>query len=127
MEPEEIRHARNQNLTALIVIGILIALVLALGVHQHITHRFTTEKWLAAPEERGRLVDDLLEKHPLMGMDMDEVFALLGEETSVPHENGKNFFYYYLGPERGLISIDSEWLVLTVEKNLVTAIDFATD
>ena len=127
MEPKEIRRARKQNITALIVIGVLITLVLALCLHRHITHQFTTEKWLAEPAERGKMVSDLLEEHPLMGMDMDEVFTLLGEETPVPHESGKTFYYYYLGPERGLISIDSEWMELTVEDDIVTAIRFVTD
>lgn len=127
MEPKEIRRARKQNMTALIVIGALIALVLALGIHQYITHSFTTEKWLAAPENRGKLVNDLLKDHPLIGTDTDAVFALLGEEMPVPHESGKTFYYYYLGPERGLISIDSEWMALTVEDGLVTDIQFVTD
>lgn len=127
MEPKEIRRARKQNMTALIVIGALLILLLTLCLRWHISHNFTTEKWLAAPEERGRLVNDLLQEHTLTGMDTDALFALLGEETPVPVESGKINYCYYLGPERGLISIDSEWLVLTVEENRVTAIDFATD
>ena len=127
MEPKEIRRARKQNMTALIVIGALLILLLTLSLRWHISHNFTTEKWLAEPENRGRLVNDLLQEHTLTGMDTDALFALLGEEMPVPVESGKINYCYYLGPERGLISIDSEWLVLTVEKNLVTAIDFATD
>ena len=127
MEPKEIRRARKQNLTALIIIGALLILLLTLCLRWHISHNFTTEKWLAEPESRGRLVNDLLQEHTLTGMDTDALFALLGEETPVPVESGKINYCYYLGPERGLISIDSEWLVLTVEENRVTAIDFTTD
>lgn len=61
------------------------------------------------------MVDDLVSSGRLDGLAKDQVVQLLGP----PHE--KNFpfgaticdIHYYLGPERGFIRIDSEWLFIT--------------
>ena len=62
--------------------------------------------------ERIRMVDDLIDSGKLDGLSRDDVEALLG-----PDEQGSGFFaewdaVYWLGPERSLFSIDSEWLVI---------------
>src|SRR5262245_35322630 len=67
---------------------------------------------------RLRMVDDLLRRHRLVGMAQAEVDELLG----VPPRTGyfRDYDYvYWLGPERGFISIDSEWLVLKFEQGRV--------
>jgi hypothetical protein len=60
---------------------------------------------------RLRMVDPLLESGRLEGLTRPQVLELLG-----PPDGGSYFrdwdFVYWLGPERGFISIDSEWLVL---------------
>lgn len=57
------------------------------------------------------MADDLVKKRKLIGLSRPEVVALLGEPSKT--EYFKEFdLVYYLGPERGFISIDSEWLVL---------------
>lgn len=60
---------------------------------------------------RLRMVDDLVAHHPLRGLTRDSVAGLLGEKDST--SSWKEWdVVYWLGPERGLIRIDSEWLVL---------------
>jgi hypothetical protein len=60
---------------------------------------------------RLRMADDLVENKKLIGLTRQEVVARLGEPPKT--EYFKEFdMVYYLGPERGFISIDSEWLVL---------------
>ena len=60
---------------------------------------------------RLRMADDLVENKKLIGLTRQEVVARLGEPPKT--EYFKEFdLVYYLGPERGFISIDSEWLVL---------------
>ena len=60
---------------------------------------------------RLRMADDLVENKTLIGLTRQEVVARLGEPPKT--EYFKNFdLVYYLGPERGFISIDSEWLVV---------------
>lgn len=61
----------------------------------------------------GRLamVDDLLARHPLRGLSRYSVERLLGPRDSTDYFREWDFVYW-LGPERGLVRIDSEWLVL---------------
>ena len=77
--------------------------------------RFDARAW-RDPEQveqgvRLRMVDDLLGRNLLTGRTRDEIAELLGE----PAPSGGFVEWgqvYWLGPERGFISIDSEWLVL---------------
>ena len=60
---------------------------------------------------RLRMADDLVDNQKLIGFTRQEVVARLGEPPKT--EYFKEFdMVYYLGPERGFMSIDSEWLVL---------------
>lgn len=60
---------------------------------------------------RLTMVDDLLTRHSLRGMSRDSVERLLGPRDSTDYFRDWDLVYW-LGPERGLIRIDSEWLVL---------------
>jgi outer membrane protein assembly factor BamE (lipoprotein component of BamABCDE complex) len=60
---------------------------------------------------RLRMADDLVNSQKLVGLTRQQVVELLGEPPKT--EYFKEFdLVYYLGAERGFISIDSEWLVL---------------
>ena len=60
---------------------------------------------------RLRMADDLVDNKKLIGLTRQEVVARLGVAPKT--EYFKEFdMVYYLGPERGFMSIDSEWLVL---------------
>lgn len=59
---------------------------------------------------RLTMVDDLLARHPLQGLSRDSVERLLGPRDSTEYWHEWDLVYL-LGPERGLISMDSEWLV----------------
>jgi len=62
---------------------------------------------------RLRMADDLVDNKKLIGLTRQEVVARLGEPPKT--EYFKEFdMVYYLGPERGFMSIDSEWLVLKI-------------
>jgi len=60
---------------------------------------------------RLSMVDDLLATHPLVGISRDSLQHLLGPSDSMTYWKEWDFVYW-LGPERGLIRLDSEWLVL---------------
>jgi len=60
---------------------------------------------------RIQMVDDLLKQHSLAGMTRDEVNALLGVPPKTRYFSDYEYVYW-LGPERGFMSIDSEWLAL---------------
>jgi hypothetical protein len=57
------------------------------------------------------MVDDLLAHHKLVGLSRTEVIALLGEDPRSEYFSDYDFVYW-LGPERGGVSTDSEWLVM---------------
>lgn len=60
---------------------------------------------------RLTMVDDLVTRHLLQGLGGDSVERLLGPSDSTDYFRDWDRVYR-LGPERGLIRIDSEWLVL---------------
>ncbi|HEY4257842.1 MAG TPA: hypothetical protein VGM66_11560 [Candidatus Udaeobacter sp.] len=62
---------------------------------------------------RLRMVDDLLRQYRLRGMRQDELIALLGEPPKTDYFSDYQIVYW-LGPERGFISIDSEWLAIWI-------------
>ncbi len=65
---------------------------------------------------RLRMADDLVDNKKLIGLTRQEVVARLGDPPKT--EYFKEFdLVYYLGPERGFISIDSEWLVLKLSRD----------
>jgi hypothetical protein len=73
-----------------------------------------------------RMVDDLLHRYRLQGMPRQEIENLLGKppETDYFHDYD---YVYWLGPERGFISLDSEWLCIKFENNVVTRADIRRD
>jgi len=60
---------------------------------------------------RLSMIDDLLDRYPLVGLGKDSIESLLGPRDSTGYFRDWDYVYW-LGPERGLVRIDSEWLVL---------------
>ena len=76
---------------------------------------------------RLRMVDDLLETHELQGLSRAELESLLGPADETGYFR-KWDLVYWLGPERGWIRIDSEWLVLRLDgKGRVSEYQLARD
>ena len=123
---EELRRAQKFNRIALLGLLAVFVVGAALGIARK-GHTFSTEQWQAEPAERTKIVDDLLENYSLVGMTEEEVLALLGQPSDETPFTEQNTLYYYLGDERGLISIDSEWLVITMEDGVVSSADITTD
>jgi hypothetical protein len=77
---------------------------------------------------RQRMVDDLLARGQLLGKRCEEVRQSLG--TPPPTDYFREYdLVYWLGPERGWFSIDSEWLVIKCSANggVVTEARLVTD
>ena len=62
------------------------------------------------------MADRLLARGKLMGNTRDEIVNLLGEPPATKYAEGWDVVYW-LGPERGFLSLDSEWLVLKPDGN----------
>jgi hypothetical protein len=58
---------------------------------------------------RLRMVDDLLDEGRLRGLERDSVLALLGSPETTTRWPDWDIIYW-LGPVRGVLRIDSEWL-----------------
>ena len=63
---------------------------------------------------RIRMVDDLLRRHSFGGMTREQLTAIVGEPDKTEYFKGWDLVYW-LGPERGFMSIDSEWLVFRLD------------
>jgi hypothetical protein len=63
---------------------------------------------------RGCMVDDLLARNQFRGQSHAQVVALLGEPRRTDYFSEYDLVYW-LGPERGMISVDSEWLVFRLD------------
>ncbi len=73
------------------------------------------------------MVDDLLARNDFQGKTRSEVTALLGEPPDTAYFQDWDMVYW-LGPERGLFSIDSEWLVFRLnDDSHVTDYQLVTD
>ncbi len=73
-----------------------------------------------------RMVDDLLNKKKLIGMSKSEINELLGMPPKTAYFSNYDYVYW-LGPERGLISIDSEWLAIKFENDKAIEAKIVTD
>ena len=82
--------------------------------------RFTPARWndstlaFGPAAIRGCVVDDLLRRERLRGRTRAEIVALLGEPPRTEYFRDYDLVYW-LGPERSMMSIDSEWLVFRLD------------
>lgn len=66
---------------------------------------------------RQPMADRIIATKMLDGKTRDEVIEILGQPTEINEESHDWHFVYYLGPERGFISIDDEWLRIRFSKD----------
>ena len=112
-----------RTIKALTVTAAAIAsITVAAGVYWHLTRgptEFVQSVWLqgeaTADSQRLRMADGLLNSRVLLGMSRSEIVAMLGPPTSTDKFRDSGMVYW-LGPERGFMSIDSEWLTLNFDQ-----------
>ena len=63
---------------------------------------------------RIRMVDDLLRRHRFGGMTRGQVTAIVGEPDKTNYFSDWDMVDW-LGPERGFMGVDSEWLVFRLD------------
>ena len=79
MENEAKRAKRGIIIAFSVLVCILLVIAVIFFMYRS-QHTFSQEKWLSNASERHMIVDDMLEKHPLIGISEDNVIALLGAE-----------------------------------------------
>jgi hypothetical protein len=76
---------------------------------------FNATRWRAVNgrfvRDRTEMIDSLLDSKQLNGLSRAQVLTMLGSSTDTDRYSGWDLVYW-LGPERDIFSIDSEWLVI---------------
>jgi len=89
---------------------------------------FRSNYWQSLPDKRVLMIDDFQKHHNLVGKTKNDVINILGVPTETEYFKEPNSIVYYLGPERGIFSIDSEWLVIDFnDSNKVVTVNIRTD
>ena len=71
--------------------------------------------WQSSTYPRLSMADDLIKKDTLKGLTKSQAMEMLGDPGN--HGYFRNYYLvYWLGPERSFIGIDSEWLVIAINK-----------
>jgi len=94
--------------------------------------KFNSEKWKASEpamsweSPRLKMIEDLIENHLSVNMQVSEVLSLIGKPDDTPYFRSYDMVYY-LGRERNAIGIDSEWLVFKTKNNIVQSYTLVRD
>lgn len=101
-----------------VIVGAAIMIAIAVAaVHQvwFPGRPFDRAAWTAAFDAsntvRAEMADRMIARRTLLGKSRADVVAMLGDPSTDGYFNEWDLVYW-LGPERGFIRIDSEWLVL---------------
>lgn len=114
-------------------VGLVICLSLFVGAFYQLwvneqKSNFSLSKWIEEPRERIWMVDDLMSQYDFIGMDVLTLESIIGKATDTSYFEAPRRLIYYLGDERGFISIDSEWLVFDFnEVGIVTKVNIMRD
>jgi len=91
---------------------------------------FESSQWKAHLNDRDlakqKMVDDLMSRHKLVGMSVNEVEELLGKPPTTGYFKDYDYVYW-LGPERSVLGVDSEWLGIKFQDGVVIKADILRD
>lgn len=94
--------------------------------------KFNYEKWndrsivYSEPYIRSQMVKDVLNNILEEGLTTDMVIKKLGPQSESDYFSDYQL-RYWLGPENGLVSIDSSWLVIKIKDERVEKYEVVTD
>lgn len=120
---KEIKRAKIFNYTVAIIFLVILVSVIALLDAWKWSRTFTVSKWMDNPDDRHKIVSNMLSKNEIVGMTENEIIELLGTETENAPESFKlprgefpdesNLTY-----ELGVDYMDDEWLIITIENGV---------
>lgn len=121
----EIKRAKRRIIIAFsVLIAVLLIIAAAFCVYRY-QRTFSQEKWLSNADGRYMIVDDMLEKHQLIGTSEADVIALLGAEDGGGQASFKLSDKNY-PPESTLVYhldveyMDNMWLIISISDGIVT-------
>lgn len=129
MRKHALRAKRWSTLIFCIIAAMVAIVMIAVCVFKY-QHTYSRYKWDTNREGRYKIVDDMLEQHHLVGMTELEVIELLGDEDNNKQTSFKISRDYY-PPESTLVYylgvdfIDNNWLVISLQNDVVT--DYCID
>lgn len=115
----------------IIYIALVCFLLLVPKLRSHVERvTFDSSQWKAHLVGRDpiklKMVDDLLSKHQLIGMSVNNIEELLGKPPQTNHFKDYDYVYW-LGLERSAFGIDSEWLAVKFEEGVVVRVKILRD
>lgn len=120
--------SKKQLLHAAIIGTLICSYAIYLMGKNEYYYYFNYNRWVSEQEQRVHMIDHFLNKNRLVGLKKSDVIDLLSVPTETSYFEAPNRWVYYLGPERGVISIDSEWLLINFDDGEhVISYDIVTD
>lgn len=123
---KEIKRAKIFICTFFVLFLMLfISVAVLVGIFKY-SRTFTVGKWIDNPDERYKIVSNMLSEYDIIGMTESEIVSLLGKETENAPERFKilkgnfpdeNNLTYALG----VVYMDNEWLVITMEEGIAVS------
>ncbi len=101
---------------------VILAMALFLGFRSYFSGRaFDAERWQENKSHLGTKVrlgmaDRIVARKTLKGKTRTQVTDMLGKPPTTDYFSDWDLVYW-LGPERGFLGIDSEWLVVKLDRN----------
>ncbi|RNC87799.1 MAG: hypothetical protein ED556_01005 [Winogradskyella sp.] len=109
-----------------LVLFFFLAVVVSILLMQFFEERFNQEIWHTAPEERYKMLDDILENKFLIGKTKQDVISILGEPDKTLISEG-DYFVYELGDPPSFFDSDPQYLLITFENDTVVKLSKAID
>ncbi len=126
-------HSAKPSARGLVIVGAVVVSVAAYWAVFRCPLPFVAAWWNADSEHgttlrtRYRVADGLAASGRLKGMTRSEVVSLLGVPTSTDKFRDHGLIYV-LGPERGVVQIDYEWLAIDFDSSgVVSRVAVVTD
>lgn len=126
-----------KGLFFLVLVGCILFLLVVVffvarpSISSYLNRRdFNSQEWKSHLDDRNpikiNMVDKLLENYQLVGKTRQEVESLLGKPSATGYFKDYDFVYW-LGPERSIMSIDSEWLGIKFQNDKVIKVELLKD
>jgi len=116
-------RAKQWNIAVFSIFAVIfVCIMIATCVFKY-QHTYSKSKWGTDPENRYKIVGDMLEQNQLIGMTALDVIRLLGDE------DGQTSFKIskdYFPPEATLVYclgvdfMDTNWLIISLDNGIVT-------